>query len=133
MLNDITVSIQAMGEAEVAILLLVVVVLTGGGFFIWKKFFQHARVMEDMPTSKVRSAAQGFVELAGMQHALEDKPLLAPLTQNSCTWWSYVIEKKKRSRSSKGQSRTTLGHGREGHQRRLLQSSGRYRADSREP
>ena len=107
MLADIRATIPLMGEVEFAILALVLVVLTGVGFFVWKKSFQHARVMEDMPTSKVRSAAQGFVELAGIQHPLEDIPLLAPLTHNPCTWWSYVIEKKKRSGSSKGQSQTT--------------------------
>ncbi len=107
MLVDVNVAIQLMGEGQFAIVALVLVAITGAGFYVWKKSFQHARVMEDMPTSKVRSAAQGFVELAGTQHALEDKPLSAPLTQNPCTWWSYVIEKKQRSRTSKGRSQTT--------------------------
>lgn len=107
MLADVRAAIQLMGEAEFAILALVLIVLTGAGFYVWKKSFQHARVMEDMPTSKVRSAAQGFVELAGTQHALDDSALSAPLTQSACTWWSYVIEKKQRSHTSKGRSQTT--------------------------
>ena len=107
MLADVTDAIQLMGEAEFAITVLFLVVLTGAGFYVWKKSFQHARVMEDMPTSKVRSAAQGFVELAGTQHALEDSPLSAPLTRSACTWWSYIIEKRQRRHTSKGQSRTT--------------------------
>ena len=102
MLADIRAAIPLMGEVEFAILALALVVLTGVGFFVWKKSFQHARVMEDMPTSKVRSAAQGFVELAGVQHPLDATPLLAPLTHHPCTWWSYVIEKKQRSSSSRG-------------------------------
>lgn len=107
MLDDATAAIQLMGEAEFAITALVLVVLTGAGFYVWKRSFQHARVMEDMPTSKVRSAAQGFVELAGTQHALEGSALSAPLTGRACTWWSYVIEKKKRRHTSKGRTQTT--------------------------
>ena len=57
-----------------------------------------------MPTSKVRSAAQGFVELSGIQNALEGTPLSAPLTGSACTWWDYKIEKRKRRRSSSGQN-----------------------------
>jgi hypothetical protein len=63
--------------------------------------------MEDTPTSKIRSAAQGFVELVGTQHELEGSPLSAPLTGSNCTWWSYEIEKKTTTRSSKGRTQTT--------------------------
>ncbi len=106
MLAEISANIQLMSQWQFALLSVVLAALTGGGFYLWKKFFQHARVMEDMPTSKIRSAAQGFVELSGMQHALEGAPLSAPLTGNACTWWDYKIEKKKTSRNSKGQTTT---------------------------
>jgi len=94
---EITSNIQLMGQGGFALLALVLTALTGVGFFLWKKSFQHARVMEDMPTSKVRSAAQGFVELAGSQHEIDDIPLFAPLTGASCTWWSFKVEKKVKS------------------------------------
>ena len=45
--------------------------------YLWKKSFQQARMMEDTPRSKIRSAAQGFVELSGIQHPLEGTPLSA--------------------------------------------------------
>jgi len=105
MLADINASISLMGPGEFAVLAVVLVALTGVGFLIWKKSFQHARVMEDMPTSKVRSAAQGFVELAGTQQAIDDTPLSAPLSGSACTWWSYRIEKKKRKSNAKGGTR----------------------------
>jgi hypothetical protein len=63
--------------------------------------------MEDTPTSKVRSAAQGFVELSGLQHPLEGVPQSAPLTGSACTWWDYKIEKKKTSRNANGRDSTT--------------------------
>ena len=102
MLDDVSAGIHLMGEGEFAFLAFLLVVLTGAGFYVWKKSFQHARVMEDMPTSKVRSAAQGFVELGGTQQAFEGTPLSAPLSHSACTWWSYQIEKKKRKRASEG-------------------------------
>ena len=106
MLAELTSGIQALSQEQLGLLLLVLAVFTGVGFFLWKRSFQHARVMEDMPTSKVRSAAQGFVELSGIQHALEGAPLSAPLTGSTCTWWDYKIEKRKRTRTSKGQNST---------------------------
>jgi hypothetical protein len=104
MLDDFTSGIQALSQGQSGLLLFVLAVVTVLGFFLWKRSFQHARVMEDMPTSKVRSAAQGFVELSGIQNALEGTPLSAPLTGSACTWWDYKIEKRKRRRSSSGQN-----------------------------
>jgi len=98
MLANVTFNIQALSQAQFGLAVLVCAVLPGGGFILWKKSFQHARVMEDMPTSKVRSSAQGFVDLSGLQH---------PLAGNACTWWDYKIEKKKTSRNSNGGDSTT--------------------------
>ena len=107
MLAELTYNIGTLGQRQFGLLLLVLAVFTGVGFFLWKKSFQHARIMEDMPRSKVRSAAQGFVELSGMQHPLEGTPLSAPLTGSACTWWDYKIEKRESTRSSKGQDSTS--------------------------
>ncbi len=108
-LTEFTATIQALSQEQFGVVLLVLAVFTGVGFFLWKKSFQHARVMEDMPTSKIRSAAQGFVELSGMQHPLGGTPLSAPLTGSACTWWDYKIEKRESTstRSSKGQDSTS--------------------------
>ncbi len=102
MLAELTFNIGTLSQWQFGLLLLVLAVFTGVGFFLWKKFFQHARMMEDMPRSKIRSAAQGFVELSGIQDPLEGTPLSAPLTGSACTWWDYKIEKRKRTRNSKG-------------------------------
>jgi hypothetical protein len=107
MLAELTYTIQAMSQEQLGLLLLVLAVIAGVGFFLWKKSFQHARMMEDMPRSKVRSAAQGFVELSGIQHPLEGTPLSAPLTGSACTWWDYKIERREQSRNSKGQQTTS--------------------------
>ena len=106
MLAELTYNIQALSQAQFGLLLLVVAAFAGVGFFLWKKSFQRARMMEDMATSKIRSAAQGFVELSGIQHPIEGIPLSAPLTGSACTWWDYKIERREQTRNSKGQTRT---------------------------
>lgn len=55
-------------------------------------FLKSARAIEDTPTSKVRSAAQGYVELSGTASALLNPPLCGKLSQKPCAWYRYTIE-----------------------------------------
>lgn len=73
----------------------------GGGWWCLKRLAE-ARFLLDTPTSKVRSAAQGYVELYGVLQELPDTPIAAPLTGTPCLWWRFKIEEysesgKKRS------------------------------------
>ena len=68
--------------------------LSGYGIF---HFIRRARLIEDTPTAKIRSAAQGYLELIGRGKFLGDKPIAAPLTGTPCTWYSYKIERKVHS------------------------------------
>lgn len=56
------------------------------------RYFQRARLIDDLPTSKIRSAAQVFVELIGL---VCDREQVAPspLTGRACVWWRYRIER----------------------------------------
>ena len=63
---------------------------------------RRARIIEDTPTSKVRSAAQGYVELIGIGQYFSEKPVFAPLTLTECIWYHYEIEKKEVRHTSKG-------------------------------
>jgi len=67
MLAQLTFNIGRLSQGQFGLLFLVLAVFTGVGFFLWKKSFQQARMMEDTPRSKIRSAAQGFVELSGIR------------------------------------------------------------------
>jgi len=51
------------------------------------------RAVKHTPTSKIRSAAQGFVELIGKQSALHEAPQVSPLSFSPCTWYRYRIER----------------------------------------
>jgi hypothetical protein len=59
-------------------------------FLAW----QRNRVVEDTPTSRVRSAAQGYVELAGMGLSPPGKDLIGPLSRKPCIWWRYKIQRR---------------------------------------
>lgn len=54
----------------------------------------RARIIEDTPTSRIRSAHQGYVELNGEAAAMRGEPILSPLTKTPCCWFRYKIERK---------------------------------------
>ena len=74
---------------------MVLVALTIAGFLGSFYFFYRKRIMEDTPTSKVRSAAQGYVELHGVGKLMEGPPIIAPLTGSTCTWYGYKVEERR--------------------------------------
>ena len=99
-------SIATMETGDFIQVVLLLAVGTAVGFWLWRRSLTNARVIEDVATSLVRSAAQGYVELCGSQFPCEDRALSAPLSGRSCTWWSYKIEKKKTYTDSKGRRKT---------------------------
>ena len=58
------------------------------------RMFHRARLVEDMPTSKIRSASQGYVELSGKTKWIRGPEIHAPLTGLPCVWYSYTIEER---------------------------------------
>ena len=48
-----------------------------------------ARMIADTPTSSVRSAAQGFVELKGKAFRPQDSTLFVPVLQRPCAWFRH--------------------------------------------
>lgn len=59
---------------------------------------RRARHIEDVPTARVRSAPQGYVELTGTAHAMEGEPIIAPLSNTACCWYRYRVEHRDGSR-----------------------------------
>lgn len=90
---------------------------------------RKARIIEDTPTSRVRSAPQAYVELTGISKAAEEGPLNAPLTARECLWYDYRIE---RYRSSGKSSRwETVESGRSERLFALQDATGRCHIDPR--
>lgn len=62
---------------------------------------RRARWVEDTPTSKIRSAAQGLVELVGQVEAGGHVPLVSPLAGQPCLWYRFTVEQlQRRGRNS---------------------------------
>ncbi len=55
----------------------------------------RARLIEDLPTARVRSAPQGYVELAGIAKAMAGEPIIAPLSALACCWYSFKVEERR--------------------------------------
>lgn len=61
-------------------------------FFAWMSALYRLRTIRDTPTSKVASAAQGYVELAGRGRPFGDTPLISKLRALPCLWYRYKVE-----------------------------------------
>ena len=55
---------------------------------------RRSRHIEDVPTARVRSAHQGYVELIGFARMLEGEPIVAPLSHTACCWYSFKVERR---------------------------------------
>jgi hypothetical protein len=63
-------------------------------FCAWVANYRRYRQISDLPTSKVASAAQGYVEMLGKADLLAGTPVTSQLSATTCCWYSYEIEEK---------------------------------------
>jgi hypothetical protein len=62
--------------------------------FAWMSTLRRRRAITNTPTSRIASAAQGYVELIGTGRPLDGLPLLSHLTQRPCLWCRWKMEEK---------------------------------------
>ncbi|MBY0575317.1 MAG: E3 ubiquitin ligase family protein [Gallionellaceae bacterium] len=62
--------------------------------FAWLSALRRLRAVRDTPTSKIASAAQGYVELTGRGQPFGESPLLGKLSHLPCLWYRYQIERR---------------------------------------
>lgn len=106
MLADLAADIQRMSTGGFVVVSIIVSVIILVAFHaIWRNW-SRARLIEDTPTARIRSAPQGYVELEGEAGLLPGPPIVAPLTGRQCVWYRYRIEHEERSFDSKGRSRS---------------------------
>jgi hypothetical protein len=70
--------------------------LVGCGFGLYLGFtgLHRYRLIEDVPTAKVRSAHQGYVELIGRAVMMDGEPIVAPLSQLQCCWYQFSVQRR---------------------------------------
>lgn len=59
--------------------------------------FRRYRIMNGTATSRIRSAAQGHVELKGLAEFMQNGIIQSPFSGNRCVWYHCTIDKRKRS------------------------------------
>jgi hypothetical protein len=90
--------------------------MAAGGAWIFQSAFGRLRLrrsVADTPTSKIRSAAMGKVELKGLAAVL-GRALTAPFSGRPCVWVRWLVEEEKTSVDSKGRrhkSWQSIAHG----------------------
>jgi hypothetical protein len=77
-------------------LTLLVLSLAALGYTLYRFFhrWHEARLLQELPQARVRSAAQGYVKLTGIARALPGPTMRAPLSGRACVWWSYEVEER---------------------------------------
>ena len=75
------------------------ILLAGLAFLIYYAFvaFRRYRIMSGTATSKIRSAAQGHVELKGLAEFMQNGIIQSPFSGNRCVWYHCTVDKRKRS------------------------------------
>lgn len=84
--------------------------------------FRRYRHMHATATSRIRSAAQGFVELTGLGELMEGDSIVSPFSGRRCIWYHCTIDEKQRR--GKRSSWTNISDQRSDHLFRLIDDTG---------
>ena len=66
-------------------------------FFSWASTFKRARAIADIATSRIASAAQGYVEIHGRASVAPENLVRSPLSGVACVWFRYWVYSKENS------------------------------------
>lgn len=73
----------------------------GGYLFVQGfRWMRQKRLIENVPTSKIRSLAMGLVEINGTVRPREKKLLTSPLLEKPCVYYTYRIQQYRSSGKS---------------------------------
>ncbi len=93
-LHFITLIIAAQAESG-AVWPWALLVMSVISFFAWLANHRRYRQIHDLPTSKVASAAQGYVELLGRGRLIEGSTVQCPVSHAPCCWYRYTVEEEQ--------------------------------------
>ncbi|HUL45715.1 MAG TPA: GIDE domain-containing protein [Steroidobacteraceae bacterium] len=78
----------------------VIAAIAGAGalFCLWGFFrrLRRDRLLADTPLVHIRSAAQGYVKLAGHARPATAAATEAPLSGRACVWWDFKVAEERR-------------------------------------
>lgn len=67
-------------------------------FVLGLRWFRQKQLMDNTPTSKIRSLAMGLVEIYGEVVAAKGRLLKSPFTDNDCVYYRYTIEEQRKGK-----------------------------------
>lgn len=70
------------------------------GVVAWTASLRRARAIAQLPTSRIASAAQGYVEVVGRASVSADNLITSPLSGLRCVWYRYRLYEKDRERKA---------------------------------
>lgn len=73
--------------------ILTLAIAATASFFLWITSLKRHRAITDTPTSRIASAAQGYVEFVGVAADLPGERLYSKLTGLPCLWYRYEVER----------------------------------------
>jgi hypothetical protein len=73
-------------------------------FIVGFKWFSKKRLIENMPTSKIRSLAMGLVEIKGAVVPIE--LLESPINKKKCVYYRFKVERERTYKDKEGNTRT---------------------------
>ena len=98
MLKDFVAAIERnileLEPFEFSVILGVMAVICLFTLYRMTRVLHQARLIENTPTAKIRSAVQGYVELNGQTLLMNGPVIVSPLSGKTCVWYRYKIEEK---------------------------------------
>lgn len=91
---SLSLQMMHLSQGEFWLFFSLAVAASAAGFYLTFRWFSRARTIENVPTSRIRSAQQGYVELTGEALLMEGAETTAPLTGSNCCWFHYKIERR---------------------------------------
>ncbi len=99
---DKKVSVNKIARSDIdvndkKIWLIVSALIAAISFFTWASTLKRARAIADIATSRIASAAQGYVEIYGRANIAPENLIRSPLSGVACVWFRYWVYTKENS------------------------------------
>ncbi len=67
-------------------------------FLAWLANLRRQRTIADMPTARIASAPQGYIEIAGRGRQPPGASVVSPVYHLPCLWYRYIVERRQNDR-----------------------------------
>jgi len=102
MYSRLQAEILGISDSDYRVMLFIMTIAMAWLMYVCFTAFRRLRFVDGTATSKIRSAAQGHVELKGLAEWMKGDSFMSPFSNSRCVWYHCTIEKReKRGRRSR--------------------------------